>query len=62
MLLYAELLSGGNLIDRLATSKSYTEADAARLMHQLLSAVNHCHAKGLVHMDLKPENIVLADT
>lgn len=28
-------------------------------MHQLFSAVNHCHANGVIHRDIKPENIML---
>lgn len=28
-------------------------------MKQVLSAVNYCHQKNIVHWDLKPENILL---
>ncbi len=48
-------------MEQLASRQRYTEADVARVMRQLLDGVRHLHDKGLVHMDLKPENIVLAD-
>lgn len=28
-------------------------------MHQLFSALSHCHANGVIHRDIKPENIML---
>lgn len=34
------------------------ELEAARVMKQLLSALNYSHSKKIVHRDLKPENIL----
>jgi len=31
------------------------------LAYQLVSAVQHCHARGLVHGDLRPCNVLLTD-
>ena len=31
-------------------------------MKQLLSAINHCHANGVIHRDIKHENIMITDT
>ncbi|GFH11740.1 protein kinase domain-containing protein [Haematococcus lacustris] len=55
----AELCDGGNLMASLANSSNYCERDVARILRQLLDAVRHCHAQGISHSDLKPENIVL---
>lgn len=31
------------------------------LMIQLISGLSHCHARGLIHQDLKPENVFVRD-
>ncbi|KAG9392562.1 Protein kinase domain [Carpediemonas membranifera] len=57
--LVMELVTGGELLDRLALERHFPVGVARRYMIQLLSAVDHCHKKGIVHRDLKPENILL---
>lgn len=57
----AELCEGGNLMSSLVHRQGYCERDVATIMRQLVIAVQHCHKAGIVHMDLKPENIVLAN-
>jgi serine/threonine protein kinase len=39
---------------------AYSEADAARLMHEIASALAFLHGVGVVHADLKPENLLLS--
>ena len=53
-----ELLSGGELLDRVRRSRkagTFGEAQAAVICRQLASALQHVHAKHVVHRDLKPE-------
>jgi len=59
MHLIMELITGGELFDRIVLRTSYTERNAADVMKELASALEHIHAKGVVHRDLKPENILL---
>lgn len=52
-----ELCSGKDLYSR----DPYTEAEAKRIMTSILEAVAYLHAKGIVHRDLKYENIMFID-
>lgn len=56
--LVMELVTGGELFDRIVEKGSYTEKDAADLIKQVLSAVSYMHDEGVVHRDLKPENLL----
>jgi len=62
--LIMEECNGGELFQRLAmnakNNKMYTEKDAAKIMKQILEAVNYLHYHGVCHRDLKPENILLS--
>lgn len=39
-------------------ARTYTEASAAAVVRQVLSAILHAHQKGICHRDLKFENIL----
>lgn len=50
-----ELVSGGDLFDRVVARGGYPEADARAVLRSLLSALAYMHGKDVVHRDLKPE-------
>lgn len=56
--LVMELVTGGELFDRIVEKGSYTEKDASDLIRQILEAVDYMHSQGVVHRDLKPENLL----
>lgn len=56
--LIMELVTGGELFDRIVEKGSYTEKDASDLIRQVLEAVDYMHEQGVVHRDLKPENLL----
>lgn len=60
--LVMELCVGGELLDRILMDHSLSEARAAQLVQQVLSALGYAHGKGMYHRDLCPENIVFEDT
>ncbi|XP_018418273.1 PREDICTED: calcium/calmodulin-dependent protein kinase type 1G [Nanorana parkeri] len=56
--LVMQLVSGGELFDRILERGLYTEKDASHVIRQVLSAVRYLHDNGVVHRDLKPENLL----
>lgn len=60
--LVTELCTGGDLISHLVEAQVFTEAEAAIVGKQILSAVNHLQMLGICHRDIKPMNIVFATT
>jgi serine/threonine protein kinase len=58
--LILDLVTGGEMFEHLIHYGAYSEADAARLMHEVASALAFLHGVGVVHADLKPENLLLS--
>ena len=55
----SELLSGGELFDKIKDNKFIKEDVCAYLMKQIFPAVDFCHEKKIIHRDLKPENVLI---
>ncbi|CDQ91646.1 unnamed protein product, partial [Oncorhynchus mykiss] len=53
-------VTGGELFEDIVAREYYSEADASQCIQQILESVNHCHQSGIVHRDMKPENLLLA--
>ncbi|MBN3303365.1 KCC1G kinase, partial [Amia calva] len=56
--LVMQLVSGGELFDRILDRGVYTEKDASLVIRQVLDAVSYLHNNSIVHRDLKPENLL----
>ena len=54
-----ELIDGPSLRDLLDTTGPLPEARAASLVMQAARGLGHAHAHGVVHRDVKPENMLL---
>lgn len=63
LLILLELAPGGSLEKRLGTAgpaRALEEAEARRVLRGLTSALAHCHASGIVHRDVKPDNLLFS--
>jgi len=58
--LVMQIITGGELFERIVSMETYSEAYASRVLLQLLSALEHCHSHHVAHFDLKPENLLLS--
>jgi len=59
---YASSIGGGELFERIMDdSFEYTEVASERYMQQILEGTAYMHRQDIVHLDLKPENIVCVD-
>ena len=57
--LVMEFCSGGRLLDHMPKGKQYSEHRAANVLKELVWVIKYCHDMGVVHCDIKPENILL---
>jgi len=59
MVLIFEFLSGGELFERI-TAEGYTmsEAEVINYMRQICEGVKHMHERNIIHLDIKPENVM----
>jgi len=58
--MFLEMATGGELFDRLIDSGNLTERDAWPFAKAICDALQHCLHQGVVHRDLKLENIMLS--
>lgn len=56
-----ERLSGDTLASRVAREGFPTLPAILGLIEQIASALDYAHAQGVIHQDIKPENIMLSD-
>ncbi|XP_029357461.1 NUAK family SNF1-like kinase 2 [Echeneis naucrates] len=54
-----EYASRGDLYDYICEKRHISEREARHFFRQIVSAVHYCHQNGIVHRDLKLENILL---
>ena len=57
-----ELVEGSSLQDRLQQQPELPPDDAVSITIELLEALGYAHARGVVHRDVKPSNVMLTET
>ncbi|GMT01781.1 hypothetical protein PENTCL1PPCAC_23955 [Pristionchus entomophagus] len=59
IVLVLELVSGGELFDHVCAKEYLDEVEAAAFIKQILLGIKHLHSLHIVHLDIKPENVML---
>ncbi|HEX7937428.1 MAG TPA: protein kinase, partial [Gemmatimonadaceae bacterium] len=57
--LVMQAIDGGSLADRIEKEKKLSIEDASRYFGEVASALAHAHKRGVVHRDIKPQNVLL---
>ncbi|TPP57467.1 putative Neurofilament protein, partial [Fasciola gigantica] len=60
LVLIMEHLTGSNLLQAMLHCPTWSESVARAVVRQLLEALEHLHAAGVVHFDIHPENLIFA--
>uniref|UniRef100_A0A452G6J3 non-specific serine/threonine protein kinase n=1 Tax=Capra hircus TaxID=9925 RepID=A0A452G6J3_CAPHI len=61
LVLILELCSGPELLPCLAERDSYSESEVKDYLWQILSATQYLHAQGILHLDLRSENMIVTE-
>ena len=55
------MMKGGMLLEAIVEKQSFNEAEVKNVLGQLMSAVEYCHSQGVIHRDIRPDNIMLVE-
>ena len=62
LFLVQDYVEGQTYFDLFQSGKRLSEPDAIQLMCQMLPVLSYIHAKGVIHRDISPDNIVLRNS
>lgn len=60
--LVQEFIQGHTLSEELVVGQCWSEAQVFYLLHEILSILDFVHAQGVIHRDIKPDNIIRRTT
>ena len=57
-----DYIAGGELFERIIEKDYLEEQEAVQYLRQLIEGLQHMHSRNIVHLDIKPENILCVDS
>ncbi len=61
VVLIMEFAGGGDLMGYMKEKCSLKELEARNIFSQMMNAVGYCHNKGIIHRDLKLDNLLFSN-
>lgn len=61
LIMIMELAGGGELLGYLQKKGNMNEMDARQIILQVVNSILYCHTRGIIHRDLKLENVIFRD-
>ncbi|XP_056393002.1 striated muscle preferentially expressed protein kinase isoform X2 [Hyla sarda] len=61
LIIIMELCSKEELLDRMVRKPTVCESEIRSFVRQILEGLDYLHHKNILHLDIKPENILMAD-
>ncbi|XP_063789922.1 striated muscle preferentially expressed protein kinase [Pseudophryne corroboree] len=62
LIIITELCSKEELLDRVVRKPTVCESEIRSFVRQILEGLDYLHHKNILHLDIKPENVLMADT
>ncbi|XP_069717368.1 striated muscle preferentially expressed protein kinase isoform X1 [Phaenicophaeus curvirostris] len=62
VIMVMELCAEEELLDRMARKPSVCESEVRSYMRQVLEGICYLHQRRILHLDIKPENLLMADS
>ncbi|MHC4063627.1 MAG: serine/threonine protein kinase [Planctomycetota bacterium] len=54
-----EYIDGKTVYDELSAGRPYNESEALKIIQRVAYALEHAHARGFIHRDVKPKNVMI---